>query len=473
MNIPLVRRGVSSADDAFLAYAAKSVAEGRGYGAPLSPDKFVLFDHAISTGPTLILPIAFLIRVFGTVDQLPGGATLAIFIGQLIVTAIILSRRFGWAPTCGFLAAVLWLVMIASKNFWYFGTLLGEPVTFGFILLGAAVLAVAKRDREIAAGALCLSLALLTKQIALFAVTGIVASWFLVSAFDRPGFKVLFRWAAILLGVILSLPIAFEAVKLITLGPAAYSDYSKLVYDVSVQQGVGSGDLASRWNTFHTLLFQSYISAPLVASLAIGSVLFLVPLWRGKDEQRRSVWRLAAFTWAGAAGHFVYVLMFSVLWARYFFVGIAVMIAAICVPLLGMGSRLRIAVLVILLAGTFWFGFHEPLYGLRQWVSASTEPAERAEVVKWLDSNPDVPYVAHHWTSLFDVLYLQKKEGRWLYEPGVKSLRDRDFIAVINNTFTDKNGPFFKSVVATCEPLTPEAKRILAYRCSKQFWSSR
>ena len=159
MNVPVVRRGVSSGDDANAAYIAKSIAAGRGYGFPRSADQFVLFESTItsSIGPTLILPVAFLIWLFGPVDQLPGAATSVIFLGQLIVAAIILYRRFGWSPTCGFLSATLWLLMLASGKIWLFGSLLGEPVTFGFILMGTACLVVAKRDRGIAAAA-CASL---------------------------------------------------------------------------------------------------------------------------------------------------------------------------------------------------------------------------------------------------------------------------------------------------------------------------
>jgi hypothetical protein len=117
------------------------------------------------------------------------------------------------------------------------------------------------------------------------------------------------------------------------------------------------------------------------------------------------------------------------------------------------------------------FGLHRPLYTLHEWVRTSTVPTERAFVVKLLDGNPDLPYVAQYWASIFDVIYLRDNEGTWLYEANLSSLQDRDFIAVINDVFTDKKGPFFKSIVARCEPLTPGARVISAYRCGKGFWS--
>src|SRR5207302_221153 len=84
LNVPVVRRGLSSGDDAFFAVIAKSIAVGKGYGWPRSSSEFHPFDHFISTGPSLMLPVAFLIWVFGPVDQLPGAATLVIFTSQLI-----------------------------------------------------------------------------------------------------------------------------------------------------------------------------------------------------------------------------------------------------------------------------------------------------------------------------------------------------------------------------------------------------
>ena len=36
---------------------------------------------------------------------------------------------------------MLWLLMLASANNWFFGVFLGETVAFGFMLIGIALLA--------------------------------------------------------------------------------------------------------------------------------------------------------------------------------------------------------------------------------------------------------------------------------------------------------------------------------------------
>lgn len=473
MSVPVIRRGVSSGDDANAAYIAKSLAVGRGYGFPESPDHFVLFESSItsSIGPTLILPVALLIWILGPLDQLPGAVTTVIFLGQLIVAAIILYRRFGWAQTCGFLSATIWLLMLTSSKMWLFGSLLGEPATFGFILIGTAGLVVAKRARGIVAACLCLSLALVTKQIALFPVTGILGTWVIVSWFDRVGLRVLFRRAATLVLATSSLPLAFEATKLFTLGLAGYRDRFRETLNFNLQMGVGSGTQIGRWTSFRSIFLDSYVSATLLAIVVTGSVVLLVLARRSRDQDAGGMERFALLTWAAAVAHLAYVLILSILWERYFWIGIALLLTAICAPLLAVESKLRVATILVLLVGTIGFGLHRPLYTLRDSVSASTAPTDRAAVVKLLDEHPELPIVAQYWASIFDVLYLRDKEGTWFYAADVVRLQHRDFIAVINDVFTDKKSRFFKSVVSTCEPLRPEARVISAYRCSKKFWS--
>jgi len=73
LSFPVAVRGLSSADDTFLALAAKTVASGSGYGIPISSGHLVLFAPEISTGATLILPVALFIRIFGALDSHDGG----------------------------------------------------------------------------------------------------------------------------------------------------------------------------------------------------------------------------------------------------------------------------------------------------------------------------------------------------------------------------------------------------------------
>lgn len=57
--------GVNSADDAYFASIAKNVAFGVGYGTTATGQGFKPFDPEIGTGPTVILPVALAIMIFG------------------------------------------------------------------------------------------------------------------------------------------------------------------------------------------------------------------------------------------------------------------------------------------------------------------------------------------------------------------------------------------------------------------------
>src|SRR5205809_5982997 len=92
--VPVVRTGLSHADDAFFALLAKNVASGKGYGYQKSSNEFRLLDPYVnSTGPALVLPLAFLIKILAPLDQLPGATALVLFIAQLMVAAFVLSWR--------------------------------------------------------------------------------------------------------------------------------------------------------------------------------------------------------------------------------------------------------------------------------------------------------------------------------------------------------------------------------------------
>jgi hypothetical protein len=110
LSAPVVRYGLTDEDDGLFALAATNVATGQGYGTPASSERFVPFHPYITTGPAVILPVATVIRIFGALDWLPGAATLAIFLAQLTVAALVLARRFGWRQVTGFVFTTMLLV---------------------------------------------------------------------------------------------------------------------------------------------------------------------------------------------------------------------------------------------------------------------------------------------------------------------------------------------------------------------------
>jgi len=467
--VPVVRSGLSHADDAFFAILAKNVATGKGYGYQKSSNEFRLLDPYVnSTGPALVLPIALLIKIFGPLDQLPGAAALVIFILQLIVAAIVIWRRFGWTPTFGFFFAILLLLVLASSNNWYFGSFFGETVAFGFVLIGMALLALARGDRAVVAAALCFSLSVSTKQISLFAVAGIVMAWLIVSIYERKDRTPIFRQLVILILVGSSLPILFEVWKVFALGVAGYKQMFKANWDITAIHAIGNGGRGTRLTTFITTL-RTYLPWQLIIGLALLSALLLAFSKRTRNRGDEYVGRFALFAWAGAAVYLAYILLVSTLWSRYFWVGIGVILTAISIPILTVPSKVRVLINIMVVLVVVGFGLYRQPLPVREW--NRSVPAERATVMNLLNENPDVPYAAQTGSSLNDILYLRGNQGTWACEPDLgKNLGNRDFIALVNDIFTDKRLKFFKTVVSTCKPLI-EQSRISAYRCGDQFWA--
>ena len=82
--------GLCCADDAAISLAAKSLAQGDGYSLPLNfrgeSGNFPM-DAGISSGPTVVLPAAASIRLFGAQPWAPTLASALLSLGLLALLA--------------------------------------------------------------------------------------------------------------------------------------------------------------------------------------------------------------------------------------------------------------------------------------------------------------------------------------------------------------------------------------------------
>jgi hypothetical protein len=466
---PRILSGVSDADDAYLALGGKSLALGPGYGAPQSSEIFVPFDPGLTSGPPLILPLAVMIRLVGPSDFLPGAMSLVVFVGQLAISGLILARRFSWTATSAFLFGTIVLLLSLTWRSPYLGIFIGEPATFGFILMGAALLAVEHSARAVVAGAICLSLALLTKQIALFAAAGVVGAWLVLAAIEHLPPSTIVRRVAIVAAAGAVLPVAFELVKLLSLGPEGYGSLFGATFQAAASQGPARIDLPSRVATSLAVLDQRYAPALVLAVLGAVSIACLVALRRNGIAVTA---RLALLLWIGGSTHIAYYLFASSLKDRYLWIGIALIGAAIAAPLLALPQRMRTATVAVVVASTILLGWYRPFLNLNQQSTAALRVHdERVALVQLLDEHPDLPFAGHFWQGIFDVVYLKQTPGVWAYEPNLLKLRDREFLAVINTLFTPREGSYVGSVTSTCAPIT-DGIRFATYRCGPAFWQT-
>ena len=136
--------GLCCGDDAFMAVAAKNLAAGHGYATSLpSPagSGLHLFDPALSTGPTLVLPATGIIKVFGVTPWAPGLATALVTTALLMLIAFVLGRWVGSIRALWYIAVMLTLMytLTAGSRFanWY--SLLGEVPAAMLTVLGVAL----------------------------------------------------------------------------------------------------------------------------------------------------------------------------------------------------------------------------------------------------------------------------------------------------------------------------------------------
>ena len=281
-------------DEFYFLDAAKQLAVHGKY-ATFANGQFRLFDPYLSTGPTVIAPVALALRLFGS-DYFIARLVMVILLPVLFflmyrLTAELHDRTAG-------LVAVIFLLCV--PDLWFYAlTVLGEIPATVFFLAAAHVLARAERVgpapwRYALAGVL-LGLAALTKVVFLPAVgvLGAVALWARV------------RWAgrgagyAVATGASLLVLLAWELAQLAGLGMAPYLEMRREFWDIlGAESGVrpwlttGARGLAATWaelvaDNFTALRVEGGLHAlPLVTMVTVGLVEIARAVARGGPHAR-------------------------------------------------------------------------------------------------------------------------------------------------------------------------------------------
>jgi hypothetical protein len=213
-------------DEAFNLQAPLNLLAGNGYstedfanGGPL-----LTFDAIVSTGPVVELPAAASMAIFGTSIEAARIVMLPVY-GLLLVCLFILGRRIAgrWAG----LAAAASVLLLDTRADWPYTVIygpsdaLGEYAAAAFIALALVLL---PRHRTLAG--LAIGFATLAKFIAFMAAPAFMIAMLLVPASAILGAPLVRKVAEQLkfaLAVIVP-SIAWEVIKLISLGPGGYVD---------------------------------------------------------------------------------------------------------------------------------------------------------------------------------------------------------------------------------------------------------
>ncbi|WP_146192346.1 hypothetical protein [Cellulomonas sp. WB94] len=220
--------GLCCADDSSIAVAAKNLALGYGYTTSvpyLGGGGMRAFDPLLSTGPTLVLPAAAIIKLFGPSPWAPGLATAIVTTLLLALIGVVIARHVSRVRALGYLAAMVAVqyTTTAGARFVQWYSLLGEVPAAMLTVLGAALLAWGGgRRRSLVTSFLAFGLAVMAKTLALLGVVPAVV-WLLWLLVRRSGLRTR-NWTDIAIAATsFSLPIiAFECWKLSTLGMTGY-----------------------------------------------------------------------------------------------------------------------------------------------------------------------------------------------------------------------------------------------------------
>lgn len=261
--------GFCCADDAYFAMIAKTFAERGRYGLPISEVIVSPFDPTIGVGPALILPEAVMIRLLGADFRVPGLTAILLQGLQLLGLLIVLARRSGVARGALYVGAVFVLQLHFSARNFYFGIGVGEVPMLGFLMLGIALLATdIESRRSVLAGGICLSLAILTKQTAIYPVAAIGAAW----SIHRLLLERWVAWRSIarLAGAVALPLLLFEFIRWRTLGTHGY--LVNWHYIALMAKGLGS-DSAAPWTLVEILWKHYRIGADILALAAVSLAL--------------------------------------------------------------------------------------------------------------------------------------------------------------------------------------------------------
>jgi hypothetical protein len=219
---------ISDFDNALLATAAKNFAFGHDYATSFHTVK--KFDPGISTGPTIIMPVALFIKVFGNKYWAPSLA------GSLII--IILLLIVLWLPSklglssikhqCYCLLVLLFIVCYVSRGWEYlWASLCGDVPSALFAIIATMLLFSSNTPsvwRSLIAG-LVAGAAFLTKTMAAFnmiVLLMLLPVWLFLIHKDRLSWKKAQLYMVIFVVGMAILPVSFEAYKKASLSVQDY-----------------------------------------------------------------------------------------------------------------------------------------------------------------------------------------------------------------------------------------------------------
>jgi hypothetical protein len=448
-------------DDAYFSLVAKTLALRGSYSVPLSSETVSLFDPEITSGPGLILPGAAMIAVVGAQPWATSLTTILLFTATVTLMTMLLATRFQLANVFLYTAlCVLALVAIMHRQDDAYFAFLGEAPAFGYLIVGCVLLATSRgQTSRVVLSALCISLALLTKHIALFCALGATGAWFLRELYLNRS-RTIGLMGVFLVGVAGPFAI-FEHVKASGLGLSAFIAHWRGYLGWISLVHVGPTD---RLDVFLANINGPYVVTFSAALFALASLLLTALLsvrrgWR-TDEP---IFGLMLF--AGAIVHFLYAFFISSLEPRYLWIGMAMSVFAVMSPVLFIRLRfaLPVAVAALVFVATPSAVFNA--YRIQLALTDGRLAHEREIVLREIANHPELPIVSQWWATIYDIIYLLNNNHPWYMTNDEHRVPTLQALFVTFDQFSRKTDPLYGLVHRLCERVHPELTLYKIFIC--------
>ncbi|MCI0553444.1 MAG: glycosyltransferase family 39 protein [Anaerolineae bacterium] len=283
-----------------------------GEYADISSEGFRYYGPTIGVGPTVMLPIAAVFKLFG-IGLLQARLVMAFYLLAAIYAFYLLTENLAGKA----IASIALILMLSSRGvlFLEYGRqLLGEVPGFFFLMLGLYLWFSKWNESEskrLALVGLLLGLAMITKyQYLLFIAPTLIISWaldvFYYKTSSHRNFLVPGIVAAVSFGI-------WQLIMLLYLGPDTVAENLALLR-ASAEGTAFNFNPTQLGVNVETLSARSVYLEALLPALIYG---FFISIPRTRDAQKRSVIFLLVIL------NLIWFVAFSIGWIRYAFLGLA------------------------------------------------------------------------------------------------------------------------------------------------------
>jgi hypothetical protein len=404
------------ADDAAIAVVAKNLASGNGYSTSIHYDgSFGIskFSSGITTGPTLVLPVALFIVIFGNKLWVPGFIVASISLVLLIFIIRNIQKQINLARALAFSTLLIFFFynITAGLHFEHWFALLGELPATLLGIFGVTILAASPNNRRsIISACFLFGLAFMAKMLSLLGFLPLIV-WFLFSLikekYNRKTLLIDYLYGAL---AFITPFLLFEVWKSFSLGISGYfENLHDFVISFGKMAGVQDGISFSVYENFlqRSKVMSDHFGFSLFLLFLVATVLgYIVYTY----ANRRYVRLLFTFLMLGAFFHLFYWILSSKDWPRYFLIGLFLYFTALsCILFVKLPHSIIFTIVLFLI-----IIFSSPLKRLKEPVSNvleyqynyNTRLVNLLKTVEFLkDYEQNKPFISSWWATIVDVEY--------------------------------------------------------------------